>query len=193
MKLISHKIAFTCALPILTLGIIGVVAALTLPALIENHEKKVTATRVKVAYSSLMQAIQRSEADNGDFKEWNLAQSQNTLENTKLVFDEYLKPYFSGLNFCSTGGYSRCGAAVSGSGYNYAFNNGVGFSIVVNPIINIIIDTNGGKVPNRMGNDVFYFDSSTGSLKPSGWYDGITRESALSGYQIDGHYYGCKR
>lgn len=196
MKLISHKIAFTLAEVLITLGIIGVVAALTLPALIESHDKKVTSTRVKVAYSTIMQAIQRSEADNGDFKEWNLVQSQNSLENTKLVFDEYLKPYFSGLNYCSTGfSDSRCGVPVSGAGYNYAFNNGVGLSIVIENtgIMYIVIDTNGGKGPNRMGSDVFYFNSATGSLKPSGWYDGITRESALNGYQISGYYYGCKK
>ena len=40
-----RKIAFTLAEVLITLGIIGVVAALTLPTLIENHNKRVVETR----------------------------------------------------------------------------------------------------------------------------------------------------
>lgn len=37
----SRKIAFTLAEVLITLGIIGVVAALTIPTLMANHRKKV--------------------------------------------------------------------------------------------------------------------------------------------------------
>lgn len=49
-KLVSGQAArlgFTLAEVLITLGIIGVVAALTLPALIQNYQKKATATSVK--------------------------------------------------------------------------------------------------------------------------------------------------
>ena len=41
-----NKLAFTLAEILITLGIIGVVAALTIPALIVKHQKKVFATKV---------------------------------------------------------------------------------------------------------------------------------------------------
>ena len=39
--------AFTLAEVLITLGIIGVVAALTLPSLVGNYKRKVTANKVK--------------------------------------------------------------------------------------------------------------------------------------------------
>ena len=45
----------------ITLGIIGIVAAMTLPALISKHEKLTTATKLKKSYSTLGQADKMSE------------------------------------------------------------------------------------------------------------------------------------
>ena len=66
----SRKIAFTLAEVLITLGIIGVVAALTIPTLMANQRKKVVETRLAKFYSSINQAIVRSEVDNGDKKYW---------------------------------------------------------------------------------------------------------------------------
>ena len=41
------KKAFTLAEVLITLGIIGIVAAMTLPVVIGNYQKKVTAAKVK--------------------------------------------------------------------------------------------------------------------------------------------------
>lgn len=41
------KKAFTMAEVLITLGIIGIVAAMTLPALIKNHQRKETEARLK--------------------------------------------------------------------------------------------------------------------------------------------------
>ena len=60
----SRKIAFTLAEVLITLGIIGVVAALTLPSVIERHQKLETVTKLKKAYSTLSQAIERAKVDN---------------------------------------------------------------------------------------------------------------------------------
>ena len=56
----SRKIAFTLAEVLITLGIIGVVAALTIPTLMANQRKKVVETRLAKFYSSINQAIVRS-------------------------------------------------------------------------------------------------------------------------------------
>ncbi len=97
-----RKRAFTLAEVLITLGIIGVVAALTLPTLIHNHNKKVIETRLKKFYSSINQAILLAEADNGDKKIWadfDRTQNPNCIggrDSEACVTDfynKYLKKY----------------------------------------------------------------------------------------------------
>lgn len=66
------KKGFTLAEVLITLGIIGIVAAITLPTLMTNYKKKATATRVKKAYAEVLQAIKLSEVDNDSMESWNL-------------------------------------------------------------------------------------------------------------------------
>lgn len=61
----SKKAAFTLAEVLITLGIIGVVAAVTLPTLISNHKKQVYVTQLKKSVSTLEQAFQLALADSG--------------------------------------------------------------------------------------------------------------------------------
>ena len=61
---------FTLAEVLITLGIIGVVAALTLPTLIQNHANKVVETRLAKFYSAINQAITLAEVDYGDREYW---------------------------------------------------------------------------------------------------------------------------
>lgn len=53
------KRAFTLAEVLITLGIIGVVAAMTMPVLINNYQKKVTAVRLEKFYTIMSQAVIR--------------------------------------------------------------------------------------------------------------------------------------
>lgn len=62
--------AFTLAEVLITIGIIGVVAALTLPSLIENHQKKVVATKLKAFNSIMAQAFNTAKSDYGDWDNW---------------------------------------------------------------------------------------------------------------------------
>lgn len=87
----NKKFAFTLAEVLITLGIIGVVAALTIPTLIANHQKEVVGTRLKKFYSSFNQAIQMSVAENGDFSTWHL-DTQDNATNEKWV-QEYIIKY----------------------------------------------------------------------------------------------------
>lgn len=57
------KFGFTLAEVLITLGIIGVIAALTLPSLIQKKQTKELETGLKVAYSLINQAI--INANNG--------------------------------------------------------------------------------------------------------------------------------
>ena len=49
------KFGFTLAEVLITLGIIGVVAALTLPSLVTNYQKQVTVNKLKKFYNGLEQ------------------------------------------------------------------------------------------------------------------------------------------
>lgn len=187
MERFKLKHGFTLAEVLITLGVIGVVAALTIPTVIANYQKKVTGTRLKQTYSQLLQAIQLSEAQNGYMTEWNHNLSNNAKVNTKLFVEEYIIPYFSNIQYCSEGSSSKCGATISGSGQNYFLSNGVSLSFVQFPTrtyFSIIIDINGAKKPGLMGRDVFMFNTSTGSLKPQYWFDGIKREDMLNGISL---------
>ena len=95
--------AFTLAEVLITLGIIGVVAAMTMPALIENHRKQVVETRLKKFYTEINQAVKMAEVHYGDKKDWfeDLAGAElddnnqpipGTSEQEKW-FNKYFAPY----------------------------------------------------------------------------------------------------
>ena len=80
------RIAFTLAEVLITLGIIGVVAALTLPSLITNYQKQVIETRLSKFYTTMNQAVLNSQIENGDFRDWELSKENN-------LYKAYLKKY----------------------------------------------------------------------------------------------------
>lgn len=101
---IKEKLAFTLAEVLITLGVIGVVAAITIPRLITSYNKKITETRLAKFYSVFNQAIRLSVAENGDVNTWDdywsasgntykdgLAQDNET--GVEGAFELYLKPY----------------------------------------------------------------------------------------------------
>ena len=87
----AARLGFTLAEVLITLGIIGVVAALTLPALIQNYQKKSTATSVKKAYSELNQIIERAKADYGDPSGWSYYEQDNLAEWVQTYIEPYIK------------------------------------------------------------------------------------------------------
>jgi len=62
--------AFTLAEVLITLGIIGVVAAMTMPTLLQKNQEKVTVNKVKTAYSLLNQAYLLARQEKGDIDSW---------------------------------------------------------------------------------------------------------------------------
>ncbi len=73
--------AFTLAEVLITLGIIGVVAAMTIPNLIQSNFEKRTVTILRETQSILSQAIRMAEEEYGDVSGWGCAyyilQNQN--------------------------------------------------------------------------------------------------------------------
>ena len=83
------KAAFTLAEVLITLGIIGVVAAMTLPSLIQNYQKKALATQTQKFYSMMSQAVKQYMADYG----------VDDLRNTPLATDNYEDSYDDDGNY----------------------------------------------------------------------------------------------
>ena len=61
---------FTLAEVLITLGIIGVVAALTIPTLVANHRKKTVEVSLAKFYTTMNQAIKLAENDYGEMTYW---------------------------------------------------------------------------------------------------------------------------
>ena len=60
---IKNRLAFTLAEVLITLGIIGVVAALTIPSLINNYKAKRLHSQFLKSYSTVQQVFKQIEAD----------------------------------------------------------------------------------------------------------------------------------
>ena len=63
----DNKAAFTLAEVLITLGIIGVVAALTIPNLVANYQKKLLINQNKQAYSLIINALNKIKSDSPSF------------------------------------------------------------------------------------------------------------------------------
>jgi prepilin-type N-terminal cleavage/methylation domain-containing protein len=98
----AHSNAFTLAEVLITLGIIGVVAALTLPSVIQSYQKQVTVNKLKKVYSTLSQVVARSYAENGSPFE-NLSGEVVKADKTKEIFETYFLPYFKSPIVAQTG------------------------------------------------------------------------------------------
>ena len=96
------KRGFTLAEVLITLGIIGVVAAMTLPALVGNYKKAQTISQLKKVYSTLSQSLLSSVYDNGDSSSWVDTSLEVSTENSKVYFDKYWKPYLKIIKICDT-------------------------------------------------------------------------------------------
>ena len=71
---LKRKVAFTLAEVLITLGIIGIVACLTMPMVIGNYQKKVSAEKLKKLYLNYENAVQLTEIQEGQNREeWRFA------------------------------------------------------------------------------------------------------------------------
>lgn len=79
--------AFTLAETLITLGILGVVMAMTLPSIITSYKKQVTVAKLQKAYSVLSQAMNAAVAKHGDSKYW-----PEWDANAEVVLRTYFAP-----------------------------------------------------------------------------------------------------
>ncbi len=181
-----RKRAFTLAEVLITLGIIGVVAAMTMPTLMTKYRKHVAANRAKQVYTELSQVLQLARVKYGDMDSWDFT-SRDTVK-------KYILEFYKGLTLCQEPNgvqiSKRCGMSISGNNPIYATSRGEGISFSANNTsrksINIFVDTDAGNGKNRLGTDVFYFEMKNNRLMPYGWKDEITRDEIKNGYYVEG-------
>ena len=100
----AAKPAFTLAEVLITLAIIGVVAALTLPSVIQNFKERQYVSQLKKTYSVLQNAFQMAIAEHGTLDQWGLTntvigvdEEGNKITDAtpgQLIFS-YIEPYLN--------------------------------------------------------------------------------------------------
>ena len=174
---------------LITLGIIGVVASMTISSVITTFRKQQTVAMLKKAYTEINQALHMAIAEHGAMDTWTLQYFSTSTERNVYFFESYLKPYLSLLHYkmpsskaCwpedvytmdnkkitywinSNTTARGCFASVAGyTVYFWAHGTGQGAWFIV--------DVNGLKRPNVLGRDIFPFLASWGNedlLKISG-------------------------
>ena len=196
------KFAFTLAEVLITLGIIGIVAAMTIPALITNYQKESTVTRLKKAIAVINQAYKQSFDDVGE------PDSAFDME-AEEYFKQYWAPYIKVLTYCSNPqvcGYdsnnpfitpknNSANTTLVSQSWRTTFYTMDGFLYIVmtaggnpkRPAFDVLVDINGGAKPNRLGRDVFKLVRipDGGGVQPYGYdrttYD-VDRICAESGW-----------
>ncbi len=190
--------AFMLAEVLITLGVIGIVAAMTLPTVVSKYKKKETVTRLKKAYSVINQAIIRSEADNGAMRYWfinNPVAEEDAVMYGKIALD-YIVPYMSGTRIkyayysyldaygkpvVNLGGVESGGAPLSR--YYAITADGMYISAEHVNWVSVVpyfqVDINGRKGPNAFGRDIFYFMISNKNKLVGYNYYGWNREQIL--------------
>ncbi len=103
------KVAFTLAETLITLAIIGVVAALTIPNLVAKYQKRQTVVRLQKAYSEISQAMKMIETEHGFMENWSWSDFGSTREEIQNNFTKnYLKKYIKIAKECSTNNINEC-------------------------------------------------------------------------------------
>lgn len=116
---ISRHRAFTLAEVLITLGIIGVVAAMTIPNLVKDYQKTQYVTALKKAYATTNQALKQMAADSGcidDLKCTGLFDSSVTGQHN--ILGKALVKYFSVSQNCNTATNQHCFADVTNAYYD---------------------------------------------------------------------------
>ena len=90
--------AFTLAEVLITLGIIGVVAAMTMPSLITNYRVKETVSKLKKVNTIFNNAFLQAKEENGEISDWGLSNStldtdtdDGSIANSNYGRDKFLE------------------------------------------------------------------------------------------------------
>lgn len=176
----NHHYAFTLAEVLITLGIIGVVSALTIPSLIQNYQEQATVGKLRKMYNTLSNAYNIITIDD-DPSGW-----KNTIDE-KSATEIYKKfaPHLKIIKDCNTQDNSCFPARYTkknGDDHGIYYSNY--YKVILNDgasimfraggdstkkfYANIFYDIKGDAKPNRWGHDLFEFLIIGNKLLPGG-------------------------
>lgn len=188
-----NKKAFTLAEVLITLGVIGVVASLTLPALIQRKIEKTKIVKLQKFTSTFENAFNMAIAEYGPVSQWfegDVSQAGDCHE----VWDKIIPYMPSVVNDCTGKRNSKCFASqykkVSGeqiyqasewgTGCKAIFSDGIAVSLVHIPwryglfqnlgtaYGGFAVDLNGPTKPNTANKDLFSFTLVEKGVIPAG-------------------------
>ena len=192
MKFLQNiKNGFTLAEVLITLVIIGVIAAMTIPTLMNNTNKQEYVSKLKKAYSTLAQATNRIISEQGiprgDIGGW-ATDSDNVAELYKKhlsIAKECLNGQgcFPNVSYKHFNGNNAKNLDTNDNANYRKFLLSDGTSILIGRIIpactqnwdgksddcfQIYVDVNGAKNPNKAGVDLFSFVVKNDGMYPRG-------------------------
>lgn len=201
----NYKSAFTLAEVLITLVIIGVIAAITVPTLINNTNKQEYVSKLRKVHSTLVQATNLIIANEGTPR----ADKGGWATNSQDIYDLYRKKLHNTkeCNYVLTedGNIPGCFSQLKNGGRYYYLDgsdywrpnatdglksfilaDGTQVLIERNVLSNcntycvsFRVDVNGAKKPNILGRDLFQFVLTEKGLYPSG-YNAADKESVCS-------------
>ena len=105
IKNLKNLMAFSLAEVLITIGIIGVVAAMTMPSLIQKHQDKELVTRTQKAFSSFSNALLLLQNDNGTEGDNSLTFAEG-LSNEQIA--QNFSKFFEGSKVCKNKSQAGC-------------------------------------------------------------------------------------
>lgn len=185
--------AFTLAEVLVTLGIIGIVAAIMLPSVIEKQREKAIVASLKKTYSILNSAYSSAVSEYGTPDEWGLGDSTSPDAANNLA-DKFL-PYLKTTTVCEPSKGKPCmpegkysfhfdksaeltinnaqswfKRAILSDGTTLIFSSSSpdcsSYGVICG---NIDVDVNGFQKPNEYGYDVFQFFVTKKGVIPRGY------------------------
>ena len=200
--------AFTLAEVLVTLGIIGIVSAMTVPSLMQNYQRLSYVTQLHKFYNILSQALVQYQNDRNAL---NLKEAG--LTNLDAL-DEFFQNYFKIANNCNSK-FTPCFASeyknMLGKTYKVGLDHhitladgtsvayGAIFAYTNNIAFTVYVDINGPKGPNIAGRDVFAIYIYNNGLIDD-YFTGMApmsneqRETAFNNYCADPemkNWFGC--
>lgn len=192
----SQNKAFTLAEVLIVLGIIGIIAEMTIPTLMNNVQNQVFRTAYKKAYSMAAQALLQCSADNSCVERTGWTDATNNTTNwnafmSKFKVIKYCDGSSTPLSGCwdttgeqynnSTSPVNANPSFVDASGMVWVQGSSTGFSVITG---DVFVDTNGFKRPNKFGQDRFriFFVTADGSIGTPGLPIKVKPDSDYTSY-----------
>jgi prepilin-type N-terminal cleavage/methylation domain-containing protein len=168
----TRQRGFTLAEVLITLGIIGVVAALTIPALISKTQTLILKNQFKKFWAATEITFQKIAFENEGIEcyYFNGSYIDRKMDECSIFWDEFSKSMnvvkkcgsnaFAGgcipeYDYAASAGCRLLSLNSVNTGAAYVFNDGSILMTTNSPAAYFLFDVNGMKGPNKVGHDLF--------------------------------------